>query len=304
MSILFAAALTAAAPPAPASPVPPPPPVEEPSEIVVTGRKDQDKQVRQFVKALTDMPGTDPLARFDLRPTCPTAVGLTDALDAAITARLRTVAKAAGIELGAPGCTPNALVLFAPDKREMVRALRKAHPSLFTDATDEMVKVPDEAGPATAWYLETRVDSNGVPLSFNSSNGYYVLETSASPSLLNASARPVLRGSVVVIEQEATVGLTTTQVADYAAMRAFARLNPARLSKGNAPTILRALGAPMGSEVPNSMTRWDLSYLKGLYASGAYQHAQRQRTSIARQIKRDLEKASSPTAEPAASPPK
>ena len=284
--MISALLITALALADPASAVPPQ--AEDEQEIVVSGQADRQKQARKFVKALAGLEGTDPLARFDYKPTCPSAVGLTDALDAAITARLRLIATTAGLEVAKPGCAPNVLVLFAPNKTEMVRELRKKHPEWF-QAPDGMVDVPNESGPATAWHLEGRVDRSGLPVPFDSTNGYYVLDTPVAASRINASMRPVLLGSVVVIEQDGVIGFTTTQVADYAAMRAFARTDPARLKKAGASTILTALETPMGGAAPESLTRWDLGYLRGLYSAQATHHAQRQKTDIARSIERGLE---------------
>lgn len=283
ISALFAATLATVQAAAVAPPTP-----EAEQEIVVSGQADRQKQARKFVKALTSIEGTDPLARFDYKPTCPAAVGLTDALDAAITARLRLIAKTAGVELAQPGCAPNVLVLFAPSKQEMVNQLRRKHPEWF-QAPDGMVSVANEPGPALAWHLEGRVDRSGVPVPFDPTNGYYVLDTPVAASRTNASMRPVLLGSVVVIEQDGVIGFTTTQVADYAAMRAFARTEPGRLKKAAAATILTALETPMGGAAPESLTRWDLGYLRGLYSVEATHHAQRQKIDIARSIERSLE---------------
>ena len=53
-------------------------------------------------------------------------------------------------------------------------------------------------------------------------------------------------------------------------------------------TILKVLEAPMGSEVPLTMTAWDLSFLKGLYAATNNLYAASQRSEIRRQIEGDL----------------
>ena len=78
-----------------------------------------------------------------------------------------------------------------------------------------------------------------------------------------------------------------TQVADYAAMRIFARTDPAKL-KGSAPTILDILEAPMGSAVPVTLTDWDLGFLRSLYASHGRQYANRQRKEMEGLLRKDL----------------
>ena len=75
-------------------------------------------------------------------------------------------------------------------------------------------------------------------------------------------SRPHFIAAVVVVELDALGGLTVTQLADYAAMRAFARTDPRRLKGTGAPTILSAIEAPMNSPVPLTLTEWDLAFLQ------------------------------------------
>ena len=68
--------------------------------------------------------------------------------------------------------------------------------------------------------------------------------------------------SLVVIQLDALRGLTTTQLADYAAMRVFARTQPSRLQRSTAPTILNIIDTPMNAQVPLTLTQWDLGFLR------------------------------------------
>jgi hypothetical protein len=120
---------------------------------------------------------------------------------------------------------------------------------------------------------------------------YNVISTPITPSRISATMRPVILASVVVMERDALVGLTTTQVADYAAMRLLARTDPSRL-KGHADTILTVLDAPMDAEIPSTLTQWDLSYLKGLYEVVPTRYSGQQRRAIQEKINRDLKAAS------------
>jgi hypothetical protein len=93
---------------------------------------------------------------------------------------------------------------------------------------------------------------------------------------------------VVVIEREAVAGLTAVQVADYAAMRAFTQVDEAALREARAPTILAAIEAPMGTAVPNTLTEWDLAYLRGLAGTPAFRAAGLQRANIRRRMMNQL----------------
>jgi hypothetical protein len=267
-----------------------PPPAK--SDIIVIGeanREQREKQVSAFVRDLTDTRGIESIARFDRDAVCPAAVGLTAEQDGAVTERMRRVAAAAKIRLAVPGCRPNALVIFAADKEEMVRALLRAHPAYFLGDEQRPVELAKRPGPAVAWYLQDVVDRDGVPVPMNYQRGYRILGSTNTPSRISPTTRQIIVASVVVIEYGALAGLTTTQVGDYAAMRAFTRADPDRLRRPEMPTILTILTAPMNSAIPLTLTHWDLAYLRAYNATRTDRFAPQQRADIGKQMLRDLE---------------
>lgn len=291
MRLLFAALLAAAVSlPAAAQQAPAdqaaPQAGQDPDAIIVLGdKKDRDQKTTDYVRALADLgTGTDAIARFDGGPLCPAAAGLTQGFDAAITDRMRRVAEAAKIPLAPLGCKPNVLVLFAPDKDAMIRDLRHRYPVFFANPNGEQADIPAQPGPATAWHLGGYVDRFGEPVGYDAFARRYVVDSELPPSRITATIRPVILASFVVIQQDAVLGLTTTQVADYAAMRTFAGADPARLKGSSASTIVTALDAPMGSEVPLTLTPWDMGYLRALYAIQPNHYGQRQRADIRKRI--------------------
>lgn len=264
-----------------------PPP--DKSDIIVIGEQ-RERQISAFVRDLTDTQGIKPVARFDRDAVCPAAVGLTEAQDAAVTARMRRVAMAAKMRLAVPGCRPNALVIFARDKQELVQALLRAHPAYFKGDEERPVELAKRPGPTVVWYLEDVVDRNGTSVPMNNQRGYRILSSTDAPSRIAPTTRPMIVASVVVIEYRALAGLTTTQVGDYSAMRAFTRADPGRLETSDTPTILTILDAPMGSAVPPTLTHWDLAYLRGYNAISTDRFAPQQRAEIGRAMTRDLER--------------
>ena len=298
--ILFTAAALASAIPAAAVAQQQPaaataqPSAADPSEIVVLGDPAvRERQIRVFVDALEDVPGTDPLGRFDRTDLCPAAVGLSEAQNAAIAARMRQIAAAVPLPLAAPDCRPNVLVLIAPNKEEMIRALRERHPIYFRNGFNQVIEIPRERGPATAWHLSARVDRSGQPLGYDEEMGVEIVSTPVAPSRTSMTVRPIFLAAVVVIEARSVAGLTTTQVGDYAAMRAYAPIRPRGLPR-NSNSVLTVLEAPENALIPASITEWDLAYLRGLYATPPHQSAQRQRADIRRAMTRDLEQGGQP----------
>jgi hypothetical protein len=270
------------------------PPAADDPEIVVTGQ-DIDQQISDFVGALTQAPPRGQLSRFEHK-VCPAAIGLPPGQKQAVVTRIRRVAEAAGLEVGGARCIPNVLLMVTSDKRAFLEALERKHDYYFGDLSPGQVRrLVREPGPATAWQLQgPPLDSDGVEMSQGGAAAlpgadYYVNRTVKAPSRIAAAARPQFQAAALVVEQRALDGLTTLQLADYAAMRLFARTDPERLAAAGPATILKVLDAPMGSEVPLTLTAWDLAFLKGLYAATDNLYAASQRTEIKRRIEKELE---------------
>ncbi len=266
------------------------------SEIVVEGVRERQQQIRRFVDALTEAPVRGQIGRFDWA-VCPAAAGLPEAQNQAVVERLRQVAEAAGIPLARTGCRANAIVIVTPDKPATLRWLRREHPAYFRNGLGERIRIADQDAPATAWQVEGRLTQDGEAVGVHNGAGdsstgnYYVVESTRASSRITAASRPHFMASLVVIQLDALRGLTTTQLADYAAMRVFARTQPSRLERSSAPTILNVIDAPMNSEVPLTLTQWDLGFLRALYGSAENHYATQQRHEMRRLLRRELDEA-------------
>jgi hypothetical protein len=263
-------------------------------DILVTGQ-DIDQQIKDFVGALTQAPPRGQLSRFETK-VCPTAFGLLPGQRDAVLARLRVVAQAAGLQVGKPSCIPNVLLIVTTNKRAFIEALDRKYDFYFGEMSPrEVRRLAREPGPAAVWQVQgPPVTAGGGEASQSGDSSlpgasYPVNRTTRRPSRIDSGARPQFQAAAVVIEQSALDGLTTIQLADYAAMRAFAKTDPASLPASSPATILKVLEAPMGTEVPLTLTKWDLSFLKGLYAATDNLYAASQRTEIKERIQRDME---------------
>lgn len=257
-------------------------------DIVVTGNADVERQLTDFVGALTQAPGRGPLARFETA-ICPTVVGASPAQKGVLVGRMKMVAKAAGLAVGGSSCVPNVLLVVTADKRAFLEGLRRKHGYYFGEMSTSAIKrLIAEPGPAAAWQVDgplRNADGHELP----SNNGVAINRTTRTSSRISAGARPQFAAAAVVVESKALEGLTTTQLADYAVMRAFTRADPSKLP-ASAPTILTILEAPMDSEVPITMTNWDLAFLRSFYAAPANLTAAAQRSEVRRDVGRELEK--------------
>ena len=262
----------------------------EPPEIVVKGRRDVGSQVDDFVKALNDVRSGDQISRFDWA-VCPSAMGLSDRQNANAAARMRVVAEAAGIKVAPANCKSNVLLIVTDDKAKFVDWLEAKHPSYFDGVPDKVMRQLGRTDvPVAAWQVEGLLDADGVALAKDRDTGQYTNERTDTPSRISTSTRPHFSAAIVVVDSKALAGLTVVQLADYAAMRAFARTDPSRASASGAPTILNVIDAPMNSAVPITLTEWDLAYLKALYASPGNRLAGQQRRDMQRTMAKELSK--------------
>ena len=262
-------------------------------EIVVEGSRDRERQIEQFVDALTPARNRGQLSRFEWS-VCPAAMGLSEAQNAAVAARMLRVAKAASIPTGEANCRPNVFVVVTREKQAFIEQLRKQYPADFADmAPQEIRSLASSAGPVAAWHVKGLLNADGLEVGKNARTGYYVNQATDMPSRITNTTRPHFVASIVVLELNAVGGLTTKQLADYAAMRAFSQADPSKLTNAAAPTILTMLDAPADAPVPITLTQWDLSFLRGLYSSSDNLYASQQRGEIERAMGKDLEKAQS-----------
>ena len=288
-SLLIAAMVSvspAAAQPAPADSAP----AATGSDIVVEANRNRKAEIQNFVEALTPARAGEQLSRFTL-PVCPAAYGLLDGQNDAIVARMKAVAGAAGIKVGGERCAPNALLLVVRNKDEFVAALQRKFPYFFQDPLGAPVSLQNSGGATVAWHVDGLLDSDGIRaavIEAPTGGRTYQLDNVVA-SRIRSSTQPDFLSGVIVIEVNALVGLTTTQIADYAAMRLYSQANPARLTNFSRPTILKAVDAPLNSAVPLTLTAWDLAFLKSLYAMNPQRFAASQRNEIARQISRELD---------------
>lgn len=254
-------------------------------DIVVTGTREDRREVARFVREVTDDRGGQ-IVRFH-SDLCVAAYGLPDSHAEAVRQRVSDVAEAAGLSLAKSGCRPNLVIVVADSSRGFLESLGKKRPSLFRD-----VRGPGRArllagdGPVRAWQIVERREADDRRAEHFIEGEGYRPEAHMMPhvhsSRLRHSTRPDLSSAFVVFDLERIEGLTLTQIADYAAMRALARTRPDRA--GGPPTILRLFkgGAAHG------LTRWDLAYLRALYATDNAMMAGQHRQAMAGRVAREL----------------
>jgi len=285
---LVVAALAMVAPAAAA------PPLTQDSPIVVQGIHDRDKKITQFIKELTPAPVHGQISRFDA-PVCPAVAGVSAEQEAYVNGRLRRIAAAVGMAVAKPVCDPNVILVVASDKNDLLKQLEKHRPEYFPASWSSwhIRDLEHDPYPVAAWQFEGDFWADGRPIAGQANTSAISdisqLQRTIEPgSRLKPSARRAFVTSIVIVQHDALTGLTTTQLADYTAMRTFVRTDPKQLRAASSDSILGVLDAPMGSAVPLTLTAWDLSFLKALYASGKNSYAEYQRSEMRVLMKREL----------------
>ena len=189
-------------------------------------------------------------------------------------------------------CRPNVVLAVVPDKRAFLELLARKYPDFVRSLSDRELKTLAAApGHAAAWQLSgPQLAANGLEISEPETGEAATNNTFTAGSRITAAARPQTAAAMVVVERAAVTGLTVTQLADYVAMRAFTRADPARLGGTTAPTILTVLDAAPDTPQPVTLTSWDLNFLKALYAAPANLYAPAQRAQISRDMSRGIQR--------------
>ena len=257
--------------------------------IIVQGLKTKDLRnaIGAYVRDMSASDETGPLARYQPKDYCPAVLGLGDALDSEIAARMRQVADAAGVKPAPAGCATSALVFFVDDKEAFIKAFKKQRPIYFKDPKGDLWSPPKENGPAISWQLTQQMDPDGNAVRSDAQGVRYV-ESSEGGSRINSMITLAIAMSVVIVERKALVGLSTVQIADYALMRSLTDRPPGDLNDAKRLSILGVLDAPMGAETPASLTQWDFAYLKGRYASDPRSYGTRQSSVIRQSMERTI----------------
>ena len=237
------------------------------------------------------------------QPVCPRVTGFQPEYEARVAERIKAVAESVDAGAGEEGCVTNLEVVIVDDGREFVAELHRQHPEALSGLSKrEIVTLANFEGAVRSWTNTALIDSVGAAIGrpsptagggfvkrgyqgssvhFGDVNVMRVYESSN----INPSVKRAIVSSWVVLEADATLGKSLTQLADYAALRGLAMMRPDALD-GSEDTIL-ALFAPGIDAAPSGLTEFDRAYLKSLYrvqgVSKAAQQVRQMADSIARE---------------------
>lgn len=235
-------------------------------EIVVEGRAlpPTRGEVAEQARLLSGVSNKydENLARFQV-PVCPGVTGLKRAPAEMLVDRIRFNATRLGVPLAKAKCSPNLIVAIVAEGKTFLSGMAGRRPQMFHHMTaaerDALLSDPQ---PVRVWRNIMTIDAYGAPVP-RSHDGKEML-----PSVWGYANRWFVKfhrdiiSSLVVFDQEAVMGMTLIQLADYATMRGLASM---RAANGDEPmaTIL-ALFADRDHGAAE-LTDFDIGYLRSLY---------------------------------------
>ena len=245
-------------------------------DIQVSGRR-LDALIENFVGEVAAPNRGRGIARWD-RSVCVGAVNLRREAAQYLVDRVSTVAQDLGLSPGAPGCTPNVLIVATADgdgfARELVekrrRALRMGGSGMDRGGA-ALRDFQETSRPVRWWQVSMPVDSETgqratrIPGECNAPctdpiDYAPVINVFAASRLSTQIVDNIFR-TIVIVDVNEINRVNSAQLADYIAMVTLAQIDPKADTSAYA-SILNVFNDPSSA---SSMTEWDKAYLGGLY---------------------------------------
>lgn len=207
-------------------------------------------------------------------PVCPGVIGAPIDFAAQAVARMRATVQRLKLRVGKDGCKANLVVLFLPSGQAAMQNLLHDQPSLFGDIPKAKLKdlrkdpvlkeLAADPGPVHAWVnIESRSRDGAQTTGLGNAVEPSVMKAPGASSRIFMAARRDIVSSLIVIDIDASAGMSAEQIGDYAAMRGLARTRPPA-EPGGVDTILSLFAE---SDPPPEMTSFDQAYLRAAYSS-------------------------------------
>lgn len=260
------------------------------SENVVVTAPSVDEMVRSFVGEVSSAGQQNQLGRWD-RTVCPGVAGMRANYAQTLIDRIALISFSVGLDVGEPGCTPNALIYVTETSDALARELVSQQGALVsrgnrygnTRGRQALTDFAETPRAVRWWHVTQSYSSDG----FRAERGQPVAVRSMGR--LRRGTREDFDRVLIIVDARRIDGFRFGAVADYVAMAVLAQLDPAA---DTAPydTILNLFSAEVTAR-PSTITEWDLSYLEGLYgATRDARNADRQQSDISRRMRERAER--------------
>ena len=288
------------------------PPPSDPAapDIVVVGERTEEA-IRNFVDQMAVAPrSVNQLARWD-RKICPGVAGLRPRYAQFVIDRMAQRAFDVDLDVGAPGCRANVLIVVSPDPDAVALDLYEHHPAALGYLNERgrhnlgrnaLADFVASDAPVRWWHVNRTKTRDGEPIAESMDNrwdmdpnsaarGAPVTFVTGNSSRTSRTTRQDFGTAIIIVDARRIpdIGFDWGALADYLAMVSLAQLDP-DADMSSLPTILNLFA----ERAPNAarsavLTEWDIAYLRGLYAATRDAHsAAQQEGDIQRRMAREL----------------
>jgi len=274
------AAQAAAQSPAPpgATPSPPQPEATEAiEEVVVRGRRmsevDADLRIhiQEFVEQIAAPAPGQGYARWNRR-VCVGVHNLERTAAQYIVDRISGLAVDVGLAPGEPGCSPDVIVIFTIDGKQVATYMVENQPLLFRPGVGEggmqlgraaLDEFAQSERAVRWWHVSMPVDARtGQRTARLPQDVGLPTVNVAGPSRIHNGIRDDMFYVIIIVDSKKLTGTTWEQLGDYLAVVALAQIDP-KAGPAAFDSILNLFSNPAAY---SGLTDWDRSYIRALYA--------------------------------------
>ena len=166
---------------------------------------------------------------------------------------------------------------------------RQKESYLYGLGSGRVAELENAPGPVAAWQITDVIGADGMPLRVDG-DGFPRLFTTVPPSRTVTTTRKRLLAGIVVIEQRGLVGVTTIQLADYALLRLLTTIETKPRPAPDSSVLRLFNDGVRPQDAPQSLTWWDLAFLKALRDTRSDLVADIQRDEIRNKIIKEMAK--------------
>jgi hypothetical protein len=244
-------------------------------EVIVRGRRlsEVDSDLRKFVEQFIGQVTAVPAGRGFARWQGAVCVGVSNLKrDAAqyLVDRISRAAADVGLRPGEPGCSPQVMIIFTTDAKQLATNLVDQQLRLFRPSNEGGTNLSRadldkfvQSDKAVRWWdvsmpVDARTGQRAIKLPIDDSAPWVSV---AGPSRIHNGIRDVLQTVIVIVDGTKLTGTTWEQLGDYLAVVSLAQINP-DADPAAFDSILNLFSNPRAY---SGLTDWDRAYLRGLY---------------------------------------
>jgi len=229
------------------------------------------------------------IARWE-RSMCPLVLGQNPRFTAFITQRVKYIALAAGARVNTEAsCTPNIEIIFTTTPQALLDSVRQQHMVYLGSAKNfaELEKLATVIRPVQAWYTTETMDCNGnrevdSGVRVSSLTGNVMSDRPIFAHCGGRIADGIVSGFfhvLIVIDSTKMAGQKILPLSDYISMLALTQIKSLDACQQQ-PSVVNMLAADC-DHAQDSLSKFDLAYLQGIYRMSVGNKLMFQRNDIA-----------------------